>query len=416
MTGLDHLAALDARLVAAVRPLRLLAAASWPASVQAAFLAGWRNGEPALPKIDYPRLGLADTRRELDAIAGAADPDHPVGAYLRRSAGAWHITAELMEALGTRQAGSLSARLYGTPGEALPGSDWTNVDAAGLFTVLADELDAELDDADSQAVIPAERVREALQAQVDQVFDRHRVEVVLDPDLVAKAAAGPARIRLRSGSRFSASDQRQLFEHEVLVHTLTAINGREQPHLKSLGQASPRVTATQEGLATFAEQITGCIDIRRMKRISLRILAIQRVQGGADFIETFRFFRDAGQGATDSFASAMRVFRGVPLGGGSAFCKDTVYLHGLLSVHTFFRWALKHRRLNLLHWLFAGKLALADVLALQPLFESGWIAAPTYLPHWAERTGNLAGLLAFSLFANRIRLDTLAAEDIVVGV
>jgi hypothetical protein len=110
------------------------------------------------------------------------------------------------------------------------------------------------------------------------------------------------------------------------------------------------------------------------------------------------------------------VFRGVPLTGGAAFCKDTVYLHGLLSVHTFFRWALKHRRLNLLRWLFAGKLALHDVLALQPWFESGWIAAPTYLPHWAERTGNLAGLLAFSLFANRIRLDTLAAEDIVLGV
>ncbi|MBX3724857.1 MAG: DUF1704 domain-containing protein [Xanthomonadales bacterium] len=416
MTTLDHLASLDARLVAAVRPLRLLAAASWPASVQAGFLAGWRGGEPVLPKVEYPRLELAETRRELDAVAGAADPGHPVGAYLRRSAGAWHLAAEIMEALGSHQVGSLSARLYGTPGEALPGSDWTNVDAAGLFTVLADELDAELDDADSQAVIPAGQVRDALQAQVDQVFDRHRVEVVLDPDLVAKAAAGPARIRLRSGSRFSAADQRQLFEHEVLVHTLTAINGREQPHLKSLGQTSPRVTATQEGLATFAEQITGCIDIRRMKRISLRILAIQRVQGGADFVETFRFFRDAGQGATDSFASAMRVFRGVPVTGGSAFCKDTVYLHGLLSVHTFFRWALKHRRLNLLHWLFAGKLALQDVLALQPLFESGWIAAPTYLPHWAERTGNLAGLLAFSLFANRIRLDALAAEDIVVGV
>lgn len=413
---LDRYAHLDARLLAAAKPIRLLAAASWPASVQARFLQDYARNQLRLPVIDYPRFDLSDTRRELDAVANAADPTHPVGDYLRRSAGAYHLAAEIMEALGTRQVGGLSARLYGTPGEALPGSESTNVDAASLFVVLADELDASLIDPDAEAVLPAESVQADLQAAIDRVFDRHRVEVQLDPELVAKAAAGSARVRLRSGSRFSVADVRQLLEHEVLVHTLTAINGREQPHLKSLGQSSPRVTATQEGLATFAEQITGSIDIRRMKRISLRILAIDRALKGADFIEIFRFFRDAGQSRVDSFASSMRVFRGVPLAGGAAFCKDTVYLHGLLSVHTFFRWALKHRRLDLLRWLFAGKLALHDVLALQPFFKSGWIAAPTYLPGWVERSGNLAGLLAFSLFANRIRLDTLAAEDIVLGV
>jgi uncharacterized protein (TIGR02421 family) len=416
LNELDHFAALDARLVAAARPIRLLAAASWPASVQAQFLATLKDEHVNLPVVTYPSFDLGDTRRELDAIATAADPAHPVGDYLRRSAGAYHLAAEIMEALGSRRVGGLSARLYGAPGEPLPGSDWTNVDAASLFVVLADELDADLTDPDAEAVLPAETVRAELQAAVDRVFVQHQVEVQLDPDLVAKAAAGSARVRLRTGSLFSPADVRQLLEHEVLVHTLTAINGREQPNLKSLGQSSPRVTATQEGLATFAEQITGSIDIRRMKRISLRIQAIDRALKGADFVEVFRFFRGAGQGTIDSFSSSMRVFRGVPLTGGAAFCKDTVYLHGLLSVHTFFRWALKHRRLNLLRWLFAGKLALHDVLALQPWFESGWIAAPTYLPHWAERTGNLAGLLAFSLFANRIRLDTLAAEDIVLGV
>jgi uncharacterized protein (TIGR02421 family) len=416
LNDLDHYAALDARMVAAARPIRLLSAASWPASVQARFIADDDRGQATLPTVAYPRFDLADTRRELDAVANAADPTHPVGDYLRRSAGAYHLAAEIMESLGTARVSDLSARLYGTPGETLPGSESTNLDAASLFIVLADELSGSLIDPDAEPVIPAETIRVELQASIDRVFDHHRVEVVLDPDLVAKAAAGAMRVRLRTGSLFSLADMRQLLEHEVLVHSLTAINGREQPHLKSLGQSSPRVTATQEGLATFAEQITGSIDIRRMKRISLRILAIDRVLKGADFMEVFRFFRESGQNKVDSFASSMRVFRGVPVHGGSAFCKDTVYLHGLLSVHTFFRWALKHRRLDLMRWLFAGKLALHDVLALQPFFESGWIAPPQYLPHWAKRIGTLAGLLAFSLFANRIRLDTLAAEDIVLGV
>lgn len=56
---------------------------------------------------------------------------------------------------------------------------------------------------------------------------------------------------------------------------------------------------------------------------------------GANFIEVFRFFLDQGQTEAESFTSTMRVFRGAPTTGGHAFTKDTVYLHGLLSVHTF---------------------------------------------------------------------------------
>jgi hypothetical protein len=91
------------------------------------------------------------------------------------------------------------------------------------------------------------------------------------------------------------------------VHSLTALNGREQPNLKSLALNSPRNTATQEGLATFAELMSGSIDIERMKRISLRIVAIHKAMHGADFIDVFRFFLDAGQSDTDSFTSANSV-------------------------------------------------------------------------------------------------------------
>ena len=81
-----------------------------------------------------------------------------------------------------------------------------------------------------------------------------------------------------------------------------------------------------------------------MKRISLRIEAVAMALDGADFIEVFRYFLDAGQTPEDSFASAQRVFRGVPTTGGAAFTKDTVYLRGLVGVHTFFRWALRQQQ------------------------------------------------------------------------
>ena len=52
---LDRLAELDRRLVAAVKGIKLLGAVSWPASVQARFLDGWRRGNPLLPTVDYAK-------------------------------------------------------------------------------------------------------------------------------------------------------------------------------------------------------------------------------------------------------------------------------------------------------------------------------------------------------------------------
>ena len=197
------------------------------------------------------------------------------------------------------------------------------------------------------------------------------------------------------------------------MHSLTALNGQQQKVLPSMGLSSPRTTATQEGLATFAEQITGSIDIERMKRVSLRIEAVALALDGADFMQVFRYFLDAGQGDVESFTSAQRVFRGVPTTGGAAFTKDTVYLRGLIGVHTFFRWALKHRKLRLCRLLFAGKMTLADVQRLEPLFDSGDLVLPRWLPQLVARANGLAGMLAFSLFANRIRLEAIVDADMV---
>jgi uncharacterized protein (TIGR02421 family) len=414
--SLQRFAELDRRLVAAVKGIKLLASVSWPAVVQTQFLQTWSAGRPQLPNVEYAKFDYSPAREELRAVCAAADAGHPVGDYLQRTAQSWCIATELLEAAGTPAISEHSIRLFGRPGDRLPGGTVSNLDAARHFIDLADELDREIVSNYADYCIPAEQLREELQQSISAFFTHHEVRVEIDPNLIAKAAAGPTRIRLRSSTCFSEYDKHQLLEHEAFVHSLTALNGREQPNLKSLALNSPRITATQEGLATFAELMSGSIDIGRMKRISLRIVAIDKALHGADFIDVFRFFHAAGQTDADSFTSAMRVFRGAPLTGGSAFTKDTVYLHGLLSVHTFFRWALKNQKLKLCRSLFAGKMALHDVLALEPYFDSGYIAAPLYLPPWVQQANGMAGVLAFSLFANRIRLDRVEAEDLVLGV
>ena len=399
----------------AARGIRLLSYASWPASEQARFLDAYPKGKARLPDYRYPRHDFTEARREFAAIAAAADPAHPLGAYLLESARDWDLAAQLLEALGTPQVDALSRDLFGGPEHVLPGGATTR-EAANHFISVADEMDRELLAPAEQVEISAASLALQLQAKLDDFFDGRVISVELDPDLIAKAAAGATRIRLRTGAAFSDYDMQQLLQHEAFVHSLTALNGRQQALLPSLGLSSPRTTATQEGLAVFAEQITGSIDIERMKRVSLRIEAVAMAQEGADFMVVFRYFLDAGQSPADSFTSAQRVYRGVPTRGGCAFTKDTVYLRGLIGVHTFFRWALKHGKLRLCRLLFAGKMTLADVQRFEPLFGDGGLVEPRWLPEWVSRANGLAGALAFSLFANRIRLDQITDAETVTDI
>ena len=407
-----HHAALDARMAKAAKAIRLLSLVSWPAGEQQTFLADFAQGRARLPAHRYPKHDFSEARREFEAIIAAADPAHPLGIYLVESAHSWDLAAQLLENLGSPRVSEFSVALFGKPEHTLPGGATTR-EAANHFIAIADELDRELLAPSEQVAISATALSLQLQAALDDYFDGRVITVELDPELIAKAAAGPNRIRLRAGAAFSDYDRHQLLQHEAFVHSLTALNGQQQKVLPSMSLSSPRTTATQEGLATFAEQITGSIDIERMKRVSLRIEAVAMALDGADFLQVFRYFLDAGQNETESFTSAQRVFRGVPTTGGAAFTKDTVYLRGLIGVHTFFRWALKHRKLRLCRLLFAGKMTLADVQRFERLFDSGDLQEPRWLPEWVSRANGLAGMLAFSLFANRIRLEQIVDAESV---
>jgi uncharacterized protein (TIGR02421 family) len=421
---LQRYAALDQRLLAAARGINILPTVAWPGSLERQLIEAYSKGNFTLPQVTYVRPDLSAARAELAAIEHEACPDgahaadsigpDPIGLYLGRTAQSWRIAAEMLEAVGTPGVTAPSIALYGKPGDTISGSRKSNLDAARYFVELSNELGADLLTDDVSVGVSAEWLCADLSRTLDAFFGAGQIHVEVDPELTAKAAAGATRIRLRGGTTFSEYDRHQLLAHEAFVHSLTALNGRAQPLLASLARTSPRVTATQEGLAVFAELMSGAIDIARLKRISLRIVAIDMALHGADFVEVYKYFCACEQSPADSFHSAQRVFRGVPLTGGSAFAKDNVYLSGLLAVHTFFRWALKERRLDLLRHLFAGKLALDDVISLQPHFESGAIAPARFLPPWMQHVHGLAGKLAFSLFVNGIHMNEVRAGDLTL--
>jgi uncharacterized protein (TIGR02421 family) len=402
---------LDAELVRVAGSIKVLGEVAWPAEHGTRFLHAWHAGRPALPQVETRRVDMLRELEAIEGIAGACDRSHPVGEYVGRTADSFATAVKMLRNTGTADFTRHSEDLYGRPSDRVIGSKLTLLDAAESFIAGTASFDrCCLIPAESICLLPS-TVAEEIQQQVNAFFHRHKVQVVIDPSLASKAAAGAAAIRLRGSTCFSPQDVPQLLVHEAFVHTLTKLNGQEQPHLRSLGLGAPRTTRTQEGLALFAELIAVAIDLQRLRRIALRVKAVDLALGGADFIEVFRYFLEHGQSEHESFQSTARVFRGGDVRGKLAFTKDVVYVGGLVEVHTFMRKAIQHGRLELIPWLFTGRLALHDAITLAPLMESGLVAPPLYTPQWAQNLPSLTAFLLYSVFVSAVDLDDVELGD-----
>jgi uncharacterized protein (TIGR02421 family) len=319
----------------------------------------------------------------------------------------------MLAGIGTPEFTRCSALLYGRPDTRYRSQDVSNFEGA---QEMLDITDGMINHRLLQPVvfdIPAETFAVMLRERIASQFPHDDVAVVLDPALASKATACSKRINLRATALFSERDLEQLVEHEAFIHTLTSLNGRHQPNLHVLGLGAPRTTRTQEGLATFSEIVTGAIDISRLRRIALRVVMLKRALDGADFIEVFRGFLDAGQSEVESYRSAARLFRGGDVRGRVCFTKDGAYLEGVMAIHVFVRKALQEGRGDLLPMLFAGRLTTADVIVLAPFRDSGLIAPPRYMPPWARDPQRVLAVMAFSAAAQRLRLDTVELQRFV---
>lgn len=66
-------------------------------------------------------------------------------------------------------------------------------------------------------------------------------------------------------------------------------------------------------MAVLAEFLVGGLDAARLRLLAGRVLAVDGMVGGADFIETFRLLRhDQGFAARAAFVMAMRIARRLP--------------------------------------------------------------------------------------------------------
>ncbi len=311
--------------------VRLLRAITWPDSVKAEF---FEKGGRELPRVIYEPMDMSAV---IDGLLGFKNDlsDDPVDQWFFRQADAIETGAHMLASLGTADFFHWSSKVYGRPTD-------PSIDGRSTVLDLARHLDETLSDlqgvhigAPPKACHLAFGVAETIRTAVDERFGEDAPEVEIVDGLASNAIAGPRRIRLRRDACFTDLDAEQLLHHEAYIHVATALNGRYQEDLPILSAGHPGTTRTQEGLAVFAELISGSWDIDRLRRLARRVITIQMAVDGADFLDIYRYFLDQGVEPEQAFENARRVFRGGPITGGAPFTKDAVYLDGLLQVHSY---------------------------------------------------------------------------------
>lgn len=406
---INRLEQAGAHLLEAEDRLPVLSRLNWDRSLATVFLEGGGN---TLPQPDYVPIDPVPSRERIAAARCLIDGTSPVHDWLRGLADTFERTAAMMANVGTADFYKYSLDLYGGPRTVIGGRK-----DAGLG--LATRLDTVLSDFDlgcahlaSPPGLNADDLKARLDVALPQHFGDMAPSVIVTENVSAKAAAGRDYIKLRADAAFSDLDEVQLLQHEALIHIGTNFNGQAQSRFPVLGEAHPGNARTQEGLAVFAEFISGALDPARLKRLANRVIAIDMAENGADFIELYNFFRERGPSDEpfEAFESARRVVRGGRVEGGAPFTKDSIYLGGLLDVHNYLRTAVRTGNATYIRLLFIGKIDLDDLEAMKMLRANGLIGEPRFLPPWVADMRHLLCYLAYSTFLNEIKLDRIAPQ------
>lgn len=407
---------LSKRLVEAQRKIRILDSIKWDESIKQDF---FKNKAQKLPAIDRDYylnkpLPFDCTEKQEEFRCILRDCSNQFGQYaavtrlIKRQCDEYSRAVQMLDARGTPTFSEISMELYGSPNDAFyPNGPRLSELGTSLFDVLT-ALDVQLQsEADIKKYTP-EQAQQILESRLSSFFDQHptKVTVMISDGMVADAAAGAESIKLSQQAMFSDRDLRYLEVHEGWVHVGTTLNGSLQPYCFFLSKGSPSSSVIQEGLAVITEVFTFSAYPGRIRKITNRVIALDKVREGADFIDVFRYFLECGLSEEDSYNHSVRVFRGSTPNGGP-FTKDLSYAKGFLMIYNFIRFAISQHRIDCIPLLFSGKLVLDDLPLLSELRDMNLLTAPVYLPPPFRDLAALSSWMSFSLFLNKFNLNEI---------
>jgi uncharacterized protein (TIGR02421 family) len=217
----------------------------------------------------------------------------------------------------------------------------------------------------SNATIDAAGLTERM-AQFAQAHG-YNYSVKTDPSMMANALMSGTVLKINPSVAIADNEASALAHHELGVHLVTTLNGRNQP-IRALSLGSPVNTLTQEGIAILSEYLAGFMSVPRFKILALRVLAVDSLIKDRDFRKTFAMLiEDYGVGRDLAFTICARVYR------GGGLTKDYLYLRGLHEMLN------AYETLPDFNNLLAGKVSLAHLPLITRLIEKGFVLPPKFI-------------------------------------
>jgi uncharacterized protein (TIGR02421 family) len=407
---------LAARIVDAQRPIRVLQSIRWDNAVEEQF---FKARARELPKVDaayYESVDLAfdpkakaaefeEIARDIDRDLGETDA---IGQIMLSTALEYRDVVHMLEARGTPLFYAYSRKLYGSPKDKFPDGKTTLRELGHLLYEILTNVEVPVPPSEGERRFTAEQCTKELNSRFAGYFLDDAVRVEVDDTILADAAAGSDYVKVRSGAKFSARDIDILEVHEGWVHVATSLNGQGQTVAKWLSKGPPRTTAVQEGLAALLEIFTFRTYPRRARRLTDRVIAIDKAEDGASFLDVFEWFRTEGYEEEECFHNTRRIYRGGVVLGGAPFTKDSTYCKGIVLNYAFIRSAIQHNNVGLIPYLFVGKVAHEDVPVLARRVADGVIKPPRYVPKMFKDISGLAIWMAYSTFFSRLGSQEIA--------
>jgi uncharacterized protein (TIGR02421 family) len=415
VTYKEKLKAFSRRLVEAQKPIRILNSIRVPHEWEVELV---KSGFKDLPKnvrahYDKINLGFDALEKAVELkqlkceIAGALGESDELGLHLQRQCDQYLLVVEMLQARGTPEFYRVSRELYGSPKDCFAQDLNTISDMSHLLYSILSGMGPTISDVTYPENVPAAQAVDTLNARFSQYFAGEKVLAKLSDGIVADAAAGGDKVKIKEGAMFSQRDVDLYEVHEGWVHVGTTLNGRHQPVCEFLSIGPPRCASTQEGLAVIMEIFTFRSFIQRAKQINDRILSIEKAEDGANLLDIIEFLRTEGYTERDCLTHALRVFRGGTLDGGAPFTKDISYCKGFVENYNFLRSSIRVSMPFLIPFIFVGKLHVEDIPLLYARHLEGLVEAPRFLPPHFRDLNGLAVWMSFSSFFNRVDLQSV---------
>lgn len=408
--------ALSKRIVDAQSNIRILDSIKWDERVREDF---FKHKGTKLPIVDedyYKGRALPfDSQEKTEEFrAILRDAQNLLGQYspvtrlIKRQCDEYIRAVQMLDVRGTPAFCELSMELYGSPDDVFYVGGPKLSEMGFLLYDTLTRLDVQLQSEADEKRYTAEEAQTILQARLSTFFNKHpgNVTVMVSDDMVADAAAGADNIKLSHEVQFSDRDLKYLEVHEGWVHVGTTLNGSMQPNCFFLAKGSPSCSVLQEGLAVITEVTSFASYPGRMRKITNRVIALDKVIQGANFLDIYQYFLECNMTEDESYRQAVRIFRGsTPTGG--PFTKDLSYAKGFVLIYNFIRFVISQHRIDLIPLLFTGKLVLDDLPLLSELKNHDIITDPVYLPPQFNDLSALSAWMSFSLYLNQFDLNEI---------